>query len=267
MQETKRFVAISIALFVVALVDAVGSLLGYWSVTGSERTGLLLLESAVLAGLLLNSIAITRWVFQQTKNSHYRRVACFSLGSLLLCIGGDIVNFNLPELFYRHGGIVKHDYLADSVWFFSPGYLLLVAAVVQIALRRGVKTLTVVAVLAAALLVSIASFLSMHLAGTGSYVTAFTALHAAVITMVGFSGVLLVIAFDGFKAPLSIWLIAVGLVLASVADALIGNLWIYGNNGMGHFPDIRYVNWFIYIGSQAIVIHLPQIYLNQKAAD
>lgn len=265
MIRTKKYALVSLGLSAVALLDAIGSLLGFWSVTATERNCLLVLEGTVLLGLLLNSSAITRWVFRQTQDTRYRRVACLSLVSLLLCIGGDIVNFNIPEVFYRHGDVVMHDYLADSVWFFSPGYLLLVAAVLQVARIQNVKISTMAAVLALAIIAAISSFLPMHLANTGSYVTVLTAIHAVVITMVGFSAILLLMALGGIKAPANVWMVATGLLLACVADALIGNFWIYGNNGTGHYPDIRYINWFIYIGSQALVIHLPYVLLVNKA--
>lgn len=51
----------------------------------------------------------------------------------------------------------------------------------------------------------------------------------------------------------------VGLVLASVADVVIGSFWIYGNEGQGFFPLVSDLNWMIYIGSQCLVLHLPRV--------
>jgi hypothetical protein len=53
--------------------------------------------------------------------------------------------------------------------------------------------------------------------------------------------------------------VAAGLVLAAVADAVIGQFWLYGHAGQGFFPAVRDVNWVIYIGSQSLVIHLPRV--------
>jgi len=56
-----------------------------------------------------------------------------------------------------------------------------------------------------------------------------------------------------------VWLVATGLVLATVADGVIGQFWIYGNDGEGYFPAAKYVNWSLYIGSQCLVIHLARV--------
>ena len=53
--------------------------------------------------------------------------------------------------------------------------------------------------------------------------------------------------------------VACGLVLATLADAVIGQFWLFGRGGQGWFPAVRDVNWVLYIGSQALVIHLPRL--------
>ena len=48
--------------------------------------------------------------------------------------------------------------------------------------------------------------------------------------------------------------VAIGAALATVADARIGNFWIYGE---GYYPQIRAINWIIYFLSQALIHRLP----------
>jgi hypothetical protein len=79
------------------------------------------------------------------------------------------------------------------------------------------------------------------------------------ITAVGISGVLLLLSLGLTKAPPMAWLVGLGLVLAAVADAVIGSFWLYGNQGDGFYPAVRDINWVIYIGSQSLVIHLPRL--------
>ena len=258
MTSVNKFSLASFAIWLVATIDATGGLLGLWSVVGDQRPVILLVEGGLLLVLLLTSLAIRRWVYQQTADRSCRTVAWLSVLSIVLCIAGDLVNFNLPQTLYRHDGIVRHDYLADSVWFFAPGYLLLLAAV-TLTTHRKLKAGTPVLVYLAAALFGGISFASMHLENTGWYVSAITGSYAVFITVVGASGIVLILAFGGRHAPLGVWLVGAGLLLAAMADAVIGQFWLYGNAGEGFYPAARYVNWSLYIGSQCLVIHLPRI--------
>lgn len=243
-----------------------GGLLGLWSVAGSnnERLTLLSIEAATMLVLVANSFAIKCWVYRTTTNPLYRRLGWLGFLSLALCFCGDVVNFNLPQTLYRHGGVVRHDYLADSVLFFAPGYLLLLAAVVLVTVRNNIGPTVWGGIFVVAAVAGIASFASMHLPGTGFYVSMLTGGYSVLITAVGLSGVVLVICFGGVRASPGIWLVGLGLVLAAVADGIIGQFWLYGNDGAGYFPWAREVNWIIYVGSQCLVIHLPRVMLRQS---
>ena len=63
-----------------------------------------------------------------------------------------------------------------------------------------------------------------------------------------------------------IWCAALGLVLAMVADAIIGKFWIFGNEGQGYFPLVSHINWIIYFASQALIQQLPIGLLQLKLA-
>lgn len=257
------YVRLSLAVWLVATIDALGGLLGWWSVTGEERAIILSAELLMLLVLFANSLALKNWVYRNTESPLYRQVAWLSVGSLALCISGDLVNFNLPETYYRHGPLVKHDYLADSVWFFAPGYLLLMVASLRVALANGLNRLVIAGVLSVAGVIGGVSVSAMHLPGTGNYVSAITGFYGVFITMVGASGLVFVLSFGKAGVRPGVLLVGSGMVLAAVADSVIGQFWIYGNEGQGYFPAARYINWSLYIGSQCLVIHLARVSIRQ----
>jgi len=259
MKFIDRYFVASLIIWVVATVDAIGGLWGFWSVTGKERLVVLSIEGAVLVGLLANCYAIKNWVYCHSTDASHRIIAWITVASLALCVCGDVVNFNLPLTYYRYGGVVKHDYLADSVFFFGPGYFFFLVAVCWVALAEGFKPKALFALLVIASLIGGASFISMHLPGTGEHVSIVVGTYAVLITLVGASGIVLLMALRKSPARLGVWLVAMGLVLATVADGVIGQFWIYGNDGKGYFPAAKYVNWSLYIGSQCMVMHLARV--------
>lgn len=265
-QSARGFVWVAALAWMVALLDSAGALLGLWSVTQAEHIHVILaVEAAVMVVLVLNSAVLRRWVKTQTSDPLAQRVATLCFLSLLICLGGDVVNFNLPQTYFRHGEVVKHDYLADSVSFFAPGYALLLAAVVMVAKARGVATQHMLLLVGLAALAALASFAGMVLPNTGMRVALITGAYSVLITCVGVSGWWLLQAYGGPRqAPLLAWAVAAGLLLALVADAIIGSFWIYGNNGHGFFPVAREVNWVVYVGSQALVMQLPRLLVSVR---
>ena len=109
------------------------------------------------------------------------------------------------------------------------------------------------------LLLGALSVFAMHLPGTGAFVKAMTVGYAGLIGAVGFLGFVIIRSFGGRKGSNKAWLVGLGFILACVADAVIGNFWIYGNGGEGFYPAVRDVNWILYIGSQCLVIFLPTV--------
>lgn len=260
-----RYVLTSLVIWLAATADAVGGLLGLWSVNGDERLLILGTEMLMLLALLINSLALKNWVYRNTSISLYRQVAWLSVASLVLCIFGDLVNFNLPQTFYRHGSVVRHDYLADSVWFFAPGYLLLLVAVLRIALGNGLSPGVITGMLSLAAIIGANAVYAMHLPGTGDYVSAITGGYGVFITVVGASGLAFVLSFRKAGFQPAVLLVGAGIALAAVADSVIGQFWIYGNGGEGYFPAARYINWSLYIGSQCLVIHLARVSFRHRS--
>jgi len=259
-----RYLITSLIIWIIATIESLGGLLGFWSIIGKERFVVLLIEAAVLIALIVNCYVIKNWIYRQTEDPSHRTTAWLIFASLLLCVCGDVVNFNLPLTFYRFNDLVKHDYLVTSVLFFAPGYLLFLVAACSVAISHGLKIKTLFTLLTVASFVGITSFFSMRLPETNMFVTLVTGVYAVLITLVGASGVALVLALRKSTAKVAVYLLASGLILATVADGVIGQFWIYGNNGQGYFPHAKYINWSLYIGSQCILIHLARLAIWHK---
>jgi hypothetical protein len=254
-----RYFVTSLIIWLVATIESIGGLLGFWSVAGEERLVILSIEAVVLIALLANCYAIKNWVYHHSTDASHRLLAWMTFFALAFCVCGDVVNFNLPLTYYRYGGIVKHDYLADSVLFFAPGYVLFLVIACWITLENGLKPKTLFTSIAIAAVVGAMSFFSMHLIGTGGHVTIVTGIYAVLIALVGVSGVVLFVVLHKSTARFCVCFVACGLILAAVADGVIGQFWIYGNNGEGFYPTAKYVNWSLYISSQCMLIHLARV--------
>ena len=254
-----NLIFLSASIILIALIDSAGALLGFWSIEGQERNIILTIEIMVLFALFINSLMIKRWVFRNTKNSAIIKIAWLSFLALCFCLLGDVTNFNLPETFYRYESVIKHDYLVDSIYFFLPGYtLLLLAGIRAIELKSKDKRFIRYPVIAGCV-VGMISMVMMHLPNTGLFITISTGIYAMLIGVVGFTGFAFILSCGGLKATKNELLVGAGFILAAVADAIIGNFWIYGNQGEGFYPLVRYFNWMVYITSQCLVIHLPHL--------
>lgn len=208
-------------------------------------------EMGLIIALLLNGLLIRRWAQQSGQSSFVQSTALLCVLSLALCVAGDFINRNYFAVYNAQGSSVRHSYLADSVWFFAPGYGLFLWASIRVAVESGrvaMGFISLVAVVAAAL--GALSFADLYTAEAGAYVSAMTGGYAVFISIVGASSIWLVKALGwGVAYP-----VAIGAALATIADALIGNFWLYRE---GFYPDIGHVNWILYFASQALVQQLP----------
>lgn len=249
----------AVILSLLAVAMSVAGLAGVWVIDGAEAERLQfgLAELLLMLLLVVNGFAIKRWVFANAASQVARQLAWICILGLIFCLAGDVVNRNFAQLFYQHGLVVKHDYLIDSVWFFAPGYSLFIFAVWRLASDKGVspRFFWVSTVIGAVL--GLASFANMADFSAGDYVLGISGGYAALITVVGVSGLWLLKAYGAAIAPRLAYAVALGLLLATVADSLIGTFWIYGNNGQGYFPAISHINWMVYFASQALVQQLP----------
>lgn len=208
------------------------------------------LEMLLIIALLGNGWMIRRWVVRSGQDDLVKTTAMLCVLSLALCVGGDFINRNYFGVYHANGSSVRHSYLADSVWFFAPGYGVFLWATIRVALAHGVSKGFVALCAGVAGGLGALTFTDLYTAEAGAYVSAMTGGYAVFISIVGVSAVWLVKAL-GWRLA---YPVAIGAVMATVADALIGNFWIYRE---GYYPAISQVNWILYFASQALVQQLP----------
>ncbi|WP_256075376.1 hypothetical protein, partial [Staphylococcus aureus] len=124
-----------------------------------------------------------------------------------------MTNFNLPETFYRYESVIKHDYLVDSIFFFLPGYtLLLLAGFRAIELNTKDKHFIRYPVIAGCV-GGMISMAMMHLPNTDLFITSSTGIYAMLIGVVGFTGLSFILSCGSFKASKGELLVGIGFIL------------------------------------------------------
>lgn len=207
-------------------------------------------EMILILLLFLNGALIWLHLKSQARSAWIATVARWCFLSLAFCVLGDLVNRNFLELYYQHGSNVEHTYLADSVWFFFPGYLCFVYAAYLVGRQNNVSIAFMLMTAVISSVVGVLSFLDLYKEGAGFYVAGMTGFYGSFIPLTCAAAIWLVKSY-GF--PSMKW-VALGAVLATVADAIIGNFWLYRD---GYYPAVSYVNWMIYFTSQALIQQLP----------
>ena len=262
-----RFSNIALLLWLFALTQSVMALLGVFSVKQSDAERILfgIVELATIALLIFNAFAIKRFVTKHDclAASYFSKICLYSL---LLCAAGDIVNRNFPQLFYQYDNVIKHSYLADSVLFFFPGYLILAIAIAHFSIKNGLSKRLVGITATITALIALVTYHDMHLTGAAYLLTLATGAYSVLVSILALSAIWLIKSLQAYKVPMRIWCAALGLVLAMVADAIIGKFWIFGNEGQGYFPLVSHINWIIYFASQALIQQLPIGLLQLKLA-
>lgn len=260
-----RFTKIAILLWLLALLQSVMAMVGIVSVSPISNEGVLfgIIELMTMALLILNAIAIMRFIAKQNCATayHFSKICLYSL---LFCAIGDIVNRNFPQLFYQYDEVVKHSYLADSVIFFFPGYLMLIIAIAHLALKKGLSKRLIAVTTVLAAMVALVTYRDMHLTATSHILTIITVSYSVLVSILAISAIWLIKSLSQHNVPARIWCAAIGLVLAMIADAIIGKFWIFGNQGQGYFPLVSHINWIIYFASQALIQQLPIGLLQMK---
>lgn len=210
-----------------------------------------LAEMSLLFALLWNGWRIRAFVHAQAESGALARsTANLVFASLLLCIGGDAINRNLGAAYYAYDQVVEHSYLADSVWFFFPGYLLFIVAAWRATAARVSPWLRVGSLVVGAV-AGVATFAGLVLPGTSDYVAAMTGSYSVLISLMVPAALWIALAY-GRPA----WPVALGTALATVADALIGQFWLFGE---GWYPGIAYLNFAVYFLSQALMQQFPPV--------
>ena len=243
-------------LIVVSTCYQALALVGTLSINNqAQRTIYDTCEIAIIVLLLFQSWKIRQALkdkygsAQKEEHGWVLSISKLCMVSLAICILGDLTNANYFQLYYQHGSNVKHSYLADSVWFFFPGYCSFIYAAYRVGLRNQLSRgfMLVTALVCGG--VGSMSYASMHQEGAGWYVTMLTGPYACMISVMCAAALWLLKSYPSYALK---W-IALGAALAAFADALIGRFWIFSD----WYPAIGYINWIVYFASQALIQLLP----------
>ncbi|WP_085300702.1 hypothetical protein [Cognaticolwellia mytili] len=266
-QTLNRFSKIAVILWLVAAVQSLLAVFGIFGVmqTNQERIIFGIVELMTMLLVIINAIAIMRYVAQQQSSLAFL-LSRLCLYSLILCFFGDIVNRNFIQQFYEYDDVIKHSYLAASVIFFFPGYLIIAAAISYLATLKGLSKGFMITSALITTTIALYTYNDMHITGSSSLLTIITASYSVLVSILAVSAIWLLKALSWRQVPIRIWLAALGLILAMVADAIIGQFWIFGNHGQGYFPIVSHINWIIYLGSQVLIQQLPLGILQLKIA-
>ncbi|TQF67966.1 hypothetical protein [Pseudoalteromonas luteoviolacea] len=252
---------ISLLFWFVCAIQTLFIFSGLWPYTPESRGHQNILEG--LTTLSIVAIAGATWYyFHMYKPS---RVSCVRIAKLMtlgviFCAIGDVINFNLGQQFHSHDPQIKHDYLVDSIYSFSIGYGLILYATVPFLQHLSITKKQATLVTSLVSLCTLLSYYQMRLPDTGLYVTLLAGFYALLVAQCSSFAILILFKAISFQSLKLCILPVIGLFLATLADALIGQFWLFGNSGQGYFPLIRTINWFIYISSSILIIQLPWVY-------
>ena len=255
-EDFVRFKKYALVLFLLNACFQLAALLGLFTVTTSQQKTIYgSIEMLLIVLLLFNGWHIWRvlekkYADQSDDHTWIVGIAKLCCLSLALCVMGDLINRNYFGLYYQYGSNVEHTYLADSVWFFLPGYSCFIYAAYLVGRHNNVSLFFMGFTALLFVGTGIISFVTMYKDGAGAYVATMTGMYAALIPVMCATALWLLKSY-GWQAMK--W-VAIGAVLATVADALIGNFWLYGD---GYFPAIAYINYIVYFSSQALIQQLP----------
>lgn len=222
------------------------------------RTLFSCVEMLLVLMLLLQGWRIKQWSqaiasstsppLSNTQSTLIQNVASLCFYSLLMCTLGDFVNRNYFAQYYQYDTVIKYSYLITSISFFFPGYLLILVANWSIC-RSQISARVMIQTTVVMLVVGILAFLSNYNPRVNTLsslaIFGYTLLETILI-----GSCFWLIKQYGWAASR---VVVIGILLAAIADALLGNFMIYRD----YYPLIGHVNWIIYFASLAMIQQLP----------
>jgi hypothetical protein len=204
-------------------------------------------EMAFVLGLLGQGWRIVRWTRSTNQPELVVRVARLCLVSLGLCALGDLVNRNYLEQHYQWDHVLRASFLITAIWCFFPGYATVIG-INRLITRSRVSTAFALVTGVVGAVAGVGAYASNHDPAMSRYASGMILAYTVMLAVLGASTVWLVRTF-GWRAS---WIPVAGCLLALVADAIIGNFWIYRD----HFPTVEHVNWIPYFASLAMIQRL-----------
>lgn len=244
-------VAASCAMQLVALAVLDGRL----EAGSTGRFAFSTVEMAFVVALVVQGWRLVGWSRRPGLDPLVAEVARWCLASLVLCALGDLVNRNYPQRSFEFDDVLRHSYLVTSIWFFLPGYAIVVAINRRVTRSSITPGRAAATVLVGAALGLLAAFVNA-VPGLARYPSTMIAAYTVVLATLAASTVWLVVGYSWRAARV----VVVGCLLAVLADALIGSFWI----ATDHYPAIEHVNWIPYFASLAMIQRLPFLVADRR---
>jgi hypothetical protein len=246
-------VAVSASLQCVAL------LAGDWQIDEGTagRQIFSTVEMSLVALLLVQGWRIVRWSRDMSQSRITQQMAVICFYSLALCGLGDLVNRNYLEQYYQFDEIIKHSYLVTAIWFFFPAYTLIIVANRRIT-QRAIGSRVAATTVAVSALIGLLLYLTNHDPAVSHYSSGMILIYTMMLCVLAGSTLWLVRAYGWHASRI----VVIGCLLALVADALVGNFWIYRD----HYPTIEHVNWIVYFTSLAMIQQIPFLIAREGGA-
>ena len=257
LKEIRYYPLAGVACAVAVITAALAS-------TALWRSQQLLLQ-VVLPSITITCLICLAWRIKHVALIHAPSCATTAIKtcwvSVLFCSVGDLINQNLWQQYHRQDPVIRHDYLIDSIWFFAPGYGLLLYLLLRF-LRQvlGLSSNALLLAIALSTGMGLLSFVMMSLNSASHYSLLLAGGYTVLMANLGVFAVILA-TFALRRNDIMLMAVAAGFLLATLADAVIGQFWLFGNNGLGYFPVARNVNWVMYTLSQSLVLLFPLILL------
>jgi hypothetical protein len=115
--------------------------------------------------------------------------------------------------------------------------------------RHAIRSRSATTTVVAAAIVGVLAYFTNHDPAVSAYSSGLMLLYTMMLSVLAGS-TLWVVSTYGWGASC---LVVIGCLLAPVADALIGNFWIYRN----HYPTVEHLNWIVYFTSLAMIQQMP----------
>lgn len=214
-------------------------------------------EMVLVAALLAQGWRIVRWARATGQPAMVVRVARLCFVSLALCALGDLVNRNYLEQHYQWDDVLRASFLVTAIWCFFPGYAVIIG-VNRVITRTRVSTGYAAGSGALAVVAGVVAYGTNHDPAMSPYASGMILAYTAMLAVLGASTIWLVRTYGWAASKVPV----VGCLLALVADAIIGNFWIYRD----HFPTVEHVNWIPYFASLAMIQRLTFLVADHPAA-
>lgn len=245
----ERFSANIMSLLAISLVIRGLALLGLFPIEEGSigRHIFSTLEMLMIACLAWQSYQTVCWSKAQTTLVQNTATLCFY--SLLFCGVGDLINRNYFSSYYQFDDVLKHSYLIWSALFFLIGYLFILKANLELTRthisQRFVKySMTLFAIAGCGM------YFINHNSDMSAFSNSVIFFYTITVAVLLASTLWLIKTYGWVSSHV----VVIAIVLApTIADALIGNFWIYRD----YSPTIQHVNWLVYFTGLAMTQYLP----------